>query len=131
METRENSKRMIQAILFDFNGVIIDDERIHLKAYREVLQAEGVELTDEDYFASLGMDDVAFTRAAFARAVRTVDDQTARAIINREHELHRSLIREVPFAPGVITFIKEATRKFQLGIVSMAERSEIDYVLKI
>jgi len=121
---------MIKAIFFDFNGVIINDERIHLKAYREILQAEGVELTDEDYFASLGMDDVAFTRAAFARVNRSVDDQTARTIIDREHALHRSLIeKEVPFAPGVVTFIKEAARELQLGIVSMAELSEITHVL--
>ena len=123
---------MIHAIFFDFNGVIIDDERIHLKAYREVLQTHGVELLDEDYFNSLGMDDVAFTRAAFARAGRAVDDETTRAIIDREHEVHRSLIeQEVPFAPGVITFIKETARKFQLGIVSMAERAEIDHVLTV
>src|SRR5437660_4981025 len=90
---REGSHpRMIQAIFFDFNGVIIDDERIHLKAYREVLGSHGVELTDEDYFACLGMDDVAFTRAAFQRAGSQVDDQTTRTIISREHELHRSLI---------------------------------------
>ncbi|HKP36153.1 MAG TPA: HAD family phosphatase [Pyrinomonadaceae bacterium] len=121
---------MIEAIFFDFNGVIIDDERIHLKAYRQVLQDENVELTDEDYFASLGMDDVAFTKAAFARGGREVDDEKTRAIIDREHALHRSLIeKEVPWAPGVITFIKEATRKFQLGIVSMAEYSEITHVL--
>ena len=121
---------MIQAIFFDFNGVIIDDERIHLKAYRQVLQDENVELSDEDYFASLGMDDVAFTKAAFARGGREVDDEQTRSIIDREHALHRSLIQEeVPWAPGVITFIKEAARKFQLGIVSMAEYSEITHVL--
>jgi beta-phosphoglucomutase len=76
------------------------------------------------------MDDVAFTRAAFARAGRTVDDETARSVIDREHELHRSMIKDnVPFTAGVITFIKEAARKFQLGIVSMAERAEIEHVL--
>ena len=123
---------MIHAIFFDFNGVIIDDERIHLRAYREVLASHGVGLTDEEYFPCLGMDDVAFTRAAFARAGRQVDEQTTRAIIDREHELHRSLIeKEVPLAPGVVTFIKEAVRKYQLGIVSMAERSEIDHVLDL
>ena len=121
---------MIQAILFDFNGVIIDDERIHLRAYREVLQTHDVELKEEDYFKCLGMDDVAFTRAAFARAGREVDDETTRAIIDREHELHRSIIEtEVPFAPGVITFVKETSREFALAIVSMAERSEIEHVL--
>jgi HAD superfamily hydrolase (TIGR01509 family) len=121
---------MIQAIFFDFNGVIINDERIHLRAYREVLQEHNVELKDDDYFRCLGMDDVAFTRAAFARAGREVDDETTRAIINREHETHRSFIEaEVPFAPGVITFVKEAAREFDLGIVSMAELSEIEHVL--
>jgi len=121
---------MIQAIFFDFNGVIIDDERIHLRAYREVLQTHNVELNEDDYFKCLGMDDVAFTRAAFARAGREVDDETTRAIIDREHELHRSIIEsEVPFAPGVITFVKEASREFDLGIVSMAELSEIEHVL--
>lgn len=121
---------MIQAIFFDFNGVIIDDERIHLRAYREVLQEHNVDLNDDDYFKCLGMDDVAFTRAAFARAGREVDDETTRSIIDREHEMHRSIIEsEVPFAPGVITFVKEAAREFDLGIVSMAELSEIEHVL--
>jgi HAD superfamily hydrolase (TIGR01509 family) len=121
---------MIQAIFFDFNGVIIDDERIHLRAYREVLQTHNVELNDDDYFKCLGMDDVAFTRAAFARAGREVDDEITRTIVDREHELHRSIIEsEVPFAPGVITFVKEASREFDLGIVSMAELSEIEHVL--
>ena len=121
---------MIQAIFFDFNGVIIDDERIHLRAYREVLQEHNVELNDDDYFKCLGMDDVAFTHAAFAGAGREVDDETTRSIIDREHEMHRSIIEsEVPFAPGVITFVKEAAREFDLGIVSMAELSEIEHVL--
>ena len=121
---------MIQAIFFDFNGVIIDDERIHLRAYREVLQEHNVELKEDDYFQCLGMDDVAFTRAAFARVGREVDDETTRAIVDREHELHRSFIEtEVPFTPGIITFVKEAARKFELGIVSMAELPEIEHVL--
>ena len=121
---------MIQAIFFDFNGVIIDDERIHLRAYREALQEHNVELDDDDYFKCLGMDDVAFTRAAFARVGRQVDDDTTRSIIDREHEMHRSIIEsEVPFAPGVITLVKEAAREFDLGIVSMAELSEIEHVL--
>jgi HAD superfamily hydrolase (TIGR01509 family) len=120
----------VQAIFFDFNGVIIDDERIHLRAYREVLQTHDVELADDDYFKCLGMDDVAFTRAAFERVGREVDDETTRAIIDREHELHRSIIEaEVPFTPGIITFVKEAAREFDLGIVSMAEKSEIEHVL--
>ena len=123
---------MIEAILFDFNGVIIDDERVHLKAYREVFAAEGVTLTDEEYFPCLGMDDAAFVRAAFARTGRPLTEEAMRAVIDREHKLHRALIKEdLPVPPGVVTFIKAAARQFQLGIVSMAERSEIEHVLQL
>jgi HAD superfamily hydrolase (TIGR01509 family) len=123
---------MIHAILFDLNGVIIDDERVHLKAYREVFAAEGISLTDEEYFPCLGMDDAAFVRAAFARSGRELTDQAMRAAIDREHELHRALIEaELPVSQGVVTFIKALARRYQLGIVSMAERSEIDHVLEL
>ena len=123
---------MIQAIFFDFNGVIINDERIHLKAYREILNAEGVELTDQDYFASLGMDDVAFVRAAYARVNKSLNDETTREVIQREHAKHRELIaHDLPVTSGVISFVKAAARRYDLGIVSMAVRSEIDHVLKL
>lgn len=123
---------MIQAIFFDFNGVIINDERIHLKAYREILSDEGVELTDEDYFASLGMDDVAFVRAAYARGNKSLNAETLREVIQREHGKHRELIaNDLPVPSGVISFIKAIARHYDLGIVSMAERSEIDHVLAL
>ena len=123
---------MIQAIFFDFNGVIINDERIHLKAYREILTSEGADLSDEDYFASLGMDDVAFTRAAFARANKPLTDELMRTVIDREHARHRELIAiDLPVSSGVVAFIKQLSRRYDLGIVSMAERTEIDHVLDI
>ena len=123
---------MIQAIFFDFNGVIINDERIHLQAYREVLQEKGIDLADEDYFQSLGMDDVAFVRAAYTRAKQSVDDLAVREVIEREHALHRELIKnDLPVSSGVIAFIKDCARRYALGIASMAERSEIDHVLNL
>jgi HAD superfamily hydrolase (TIGR01509 family) len=123
---------MIQAIFFDFNGVIINDERIHLKAYREILTGEGVELSDADYFASLGMDDVAFVRAAFARVNKPLTDELMRGLIEREHARHREMIKDdLPVASGVVAFIRELARHYDLGIVSMAERGEIDHVLNL
>lgn len=121
---------MIQAVYFDFNGVIIDDEAIHLKTYKEVLADEGVELTREDYFNSLGMDDVTFVRAAFERVGREASDEVTRRVIENESAKHRAVIdRELPLAPGVVTFVKALSRHYPLGVVSMAPREEIDYVL--
>ena len=59
---------MIRAIFFDFNGVIIDDEKIQMKAFQEVLREHDVNITEEWYFDSLGMDDRTFVRSMFSRA---------------------------------------------------------------
>jgi HAD superfamily hydrolase (TIGR01509 family) len=122
---------MIRAILFDFNGVIIDDEPLQLKAYQELLQAEGVALSEADYYDSLGMDDATFIRAAYARAGREVGDEQLQTLMERKTDKHRELIEgELPLFPGVVTFVKAAARVWQLGVVSMARRVEIDHVLE-
>lgn len=122
---------MIRAIFFDFNGVVINDEPLQLKAYRNLLGAEGITLTDEDYYNSLGMDDKTFVRAAFERAGRIVSDEAMNGMIERKSELHRQLIKdELPLFPGVVTFIKHTSRYYALGLVSMARRVEIDHVLE-
>ncbi|HVF51948.1 MAG TPA: HAD family phosphatase [Pyrinomonadaceae bacterium] len=122
---------MIQAILFDFNGVIIDDEPVQLKAYQEVFGAEGVALSDEDYYGSLGMDDTTFVRTSFARVERPLTDELLRAVVERKTEKHRALLGdELPLFSGVATFIKALARRYPLALVSMARRVEIDYVLE-
>ena len=37
--------RALQAIVFDFDGVIVDSERLHLRAYQDILAPEGVTLS--------------------------------------------------------------------------------------
>ena len=122
---------MIQAIFFDFNGVIINDEPLQLKAVQEALVPEGITLTEKDYYDSLGMDDMTFVRAAFGRVGKPLTDETTSAVIERKSKLHRELIRdELPLFAGVVTFIKALARRYTLGIVSMSRRTEIDHVLE-
>jgi HAD superfamily hydrolase (TIGR01509 family) len=122
---------MIKAILFDFNGVIIDDEPIQMKAYQVALQTEGINLTEEEYYSALGMDDKAFVRTAFARAGRELTEDKLGAIIESKTEKHRKMIEgELPLFPGAVNFIKAASRRYALGLVSMARRVEIDHVLE-
>ncbi len=121
---------MIQAIFFDFNGVIIDDEPLQLVAYQEGLRAHGIELTESDYYGALGMDDKTFVRAAFERAKKTLSDDVLRGILEDKVVRHRNLIEdELPLFPGVITFLKATSRHYSLGLVSMALLAEIQYVL--
>jgi beta-phosphoglucomutase len=122
---------MIQAVFFDFNGVIIDDEPLQMKAYQEILGREGLTLTEADYYGSLGMDDVTFLRSAYARAELELDDESLGRLVEAKSAAHRKLIEgELPLFPGVVTFIKAIARRNAVGLVSMARRSEIDHVLE-
>ena len=122
---------MIQAVFFDFNGVVIDDEPLQMKAFEEVLRGEGVSLTEEEYYGSLGMDDATFVRAAFERAGREADAAKVEEFIDRKTDIHRALMKdELPLFPGVVNFIKALRHRYPLGLVSMARRSEIDYALE-
>jgi len=122
---------MIQAVFFDFNGVIVDDEPLQMNAYREVLGREGLTLTEEDYYGSLGMDDVTFIRAAYGRAERELDEETLARVLDGKTAAHRRLLEgELPLFPGVVTFIKAMSRGHSVGLVSMARRTEIDHVLE-
>ncbi len=122
---------MIKAILFDFNGVIINDEPIQLIAYQEVLKAEGITLTDAEYYSLLGMNDTFFVQTIFERAGKELAVEVMKSVIDRKSAAHSKMIEdELPLFPGVVNFVKTAARDFSLGVVSMARRQEIDGVLK-
>lgn len=122
---------MIKALLFDFNGVIIDDEPLQLQVYRELLAAEGVEMTDEDYHASLGMDDLTFVRAAYERKGKSVDDAKVQEIVAAKFEKWKDLVaNKLPLFEGIEGFVEKMSHEFALGIVSMARLREIEFVLE-
>jgi HAD superfamily hydrolase (TIGR01509 family) len=121
---------MIKAIFFDFNGVIIDDETIQMKAYREILRGHEIDLTQEWYMSALGMDDRTFVKAMFERAEKPLTDPVLETVLRTKTDLHREMIAELPLFPGVLTFLKATAREFSLGLVSMANKVEVGYVFE-
>ena len=122
---------MIKAIFFDFNGVIIDDETIQMKAFQEILRGHDVNITEDWYFDSLGMDDRTFVRSMFSRAGKPLTDPVLTSVIDAKTLMHRDIIKDgLPLFPGVLTFLKAASRHFSLGLVSMANINEVSYVFQ-
>lgn len=122
---------MIKAIFFDFNGVIIDDEIIQMKAYQDVLRGHEINLTEELYFGALGMDDRTFVRSMFAKSGKPLTDVVLESVLGAKTAKHREMIKdELPLFPGVLTFVKETSRHFSLGLVSMASNNEVGYVFE-
>ena len=122
---------MIQAIFFDFNGVIIDDEMLQLKAYQEAFAPYAVPLSKEQYLQALGMDDQMFVQTAFANAGVELTNEMKSAIAAVKQEVHRRLLTDdLPLFHGVRTFLKTCSRHFSLGLVSMASLDEIGYIFE-
>ena len=122
---------MIKAIFFDFNGVIIDDETIQMKAYQEILRGHQIDLTEEWYMSALGMDDRTFVKAIFERGKKPLTDPVLETVLSAKTDMHRQMIKdELPLFPGVLTFLKAASRHFSLGLVSMANKAEVGYVFQ-
>ncbi|MGE0884740.1 MAG: HAD family hydrolase [Blastocatellales bacterium] len=126
---------MLKAIIFDFNGVIVDDEPLHLELFRRVLGEVGVPLSDEDYQAKyLGYDD----RGCFTAALRDAGRQQlsndneliADLIARKEAYYHEAINDRFMLFPGVVELIKRLAEKYPMAVVSGALRSEIEVVLE-
>ena len=64
---------MLRAIIFDFDGVIVDTERFHFQALQRVLEEEQIRLSWEEYTQTyLAMDDKNCFRTALARHGRSL-----------------------------------------------------------
>jgi len=122
---------VIEAVLFDFNGVLVDDEAQHCEALQRVLADEGITLTREQYYANyLGLDDRTSFVEAFRRAQRTVTSEMLKYLVTRKSQLYVELVAtSLRLVAGAPEFVRDAGQRFRLGIVSGALRREIDHVL--
>ena len=121
---------MIQAILFDFNGVVIDDERIQMKAYQEVFAEKDIDLTEDAYFECLGLSDAVFAQTIFEKSGRKATNEEIALVTAGKTARWKELIEDkIPIFEGVEDFLKRMNGGFTVGLVSMAKREEIDHVL--
>jgi HAD superfamily hydrolase (TIGR01509 family) len=125
---------MVSAILFDFNGVIVDDEPQHCDALIATLAEYGHALDRDTYYAEyLGFDDRECFKFTFRRLGCADDDGSVAAAIERKNVHYERAIRDsMRLVPGAEEFIENAALDgFQLAIVSGALRREIEMVLDL
>jgi len=120
-----------RALVFDFDGVIADDEPLHLAAFQRTLAAEGVALTAEAYYARyLGFDDHDAIVEALREAGRPLTPERAEALMAAKAGHFLDLVRDgVRIFPGVPEFVRAAAARVPLAIASGALRREIALIL--
>ncbi|MES1242070.1 MAG: HAD family phosphatase [Acidobacteriota bacterium] len=125
---------MIRAILFDFNGVLVDDEPIHLEMFQRVLGEEGIALTAEEYYRDyLGLDDRGCFAAVLQKAGQEPTVPRLMRLIARKASYYQERMRHsgYPFFPGAAELVAElAAAGRMLGIVSGALSEEVESALR-
>ncbi|HTI42619.1 MAG TPA: HAD family phosphatase [Vicinamibacterales bacterium] len=122
----------LQAIVFDFDGVIADSEPLHLKAFQQALAEEGIALERDDYFARyLGYDDVGMFQALGSHRGLAWTDRHITALVARKGMKLQAMIEgdEVLF-PGAAAFIRAAAAEVPIAIASGALRHEIVQIVE-
>jgi len=120
-------------VLFDFNGVIADDEPVHQRLLQRVLAGEGITVTDAEYHDTyLGYDDRGCFLEAHRRAGRALDAAGVAALIAKKSALYDAYIADhLVLFPGAVESVKALGERYPLGIVSGALRGEIDRICAV
>ncbi|HEY6839031.1 MAG TPA: HAD family phosphatase [Geobacteraceae bacterium] len=122
---------MLQAVIFDFDGVIVDTEPLHYRAFQEILEPLGLGYSWEAYVDSyMGYDDREAFVEAFRAAGRSLDGTLLGEFIARKAAAFQTVIASGVYPyPGVVELIREISGKLPLAVCSGALPSDIDPIL--
>jgi beta-phosphoglucomutase len=126
---------MLKAVLFDFNGVIINDEPLHEKLLAQILVEENLKGANPDEFREvcLGRSDRACLNELLLRRGRVVSNEYLTGLVARKSRFYQQqleALEEVPTYPGLTDLIfKIRIANLAMAVVSGAVRAEIEWVL--
>ena len=125
---------MLRALLLDFNGVLVDDEPLHLELLLRVLGEEGVHLRREEAWPRfLGLGDRESFVQALGEAGQPAPAHRIARLVARKGSYYQDLVRRQGYAffPGALELVREAAAAgLVLGVVSGALREEIEGALR-
>ena len=119
----------IVAVLFDFNGVLLEDEPCHWRAFGETLRPHGVRIGRARYNARyLVFDD----RTALRKMLRDerLDNALFGRLLRRKRRVYARLARDLRIDRRSIRLVRRIARRAPVAIVSGATRREIGAALR-
>ena len=119
------------AILFDFDGVLIDSEPVHWACWAEVLKPLGV-ILDWDYYRDhcIGIDDKEMLKVMAQRADPPRDWERLWQEYPAKRDLFAArMLAAPPFDPMLGGLLARLHGKYKMAIVTSSARGEIEPLL--
>ena len=116
----------IKAIIFDFDGLILDTERFEFEAWRSIYNDHGVQLNLSDWIPHVGAANEQFNVYAH-HSERSGIPVTREEMRPRLLALMQEMLEDVPPLPGVEEYLSTAKRlDMRIGLAS---NSNLDWIL--
>ena len=121
-----------EAVLFDFDGILVDSEPMHHRAFTEVLDPLGMGFPWKEYVEIyMGFDDRDAFREAFrARGIDLDEENLAKLVAAKSRAFQDGIRNGVTAYPGAVAVIESLHAAGRpLALCSGALRSDIDPIL--
>jgi beta-phosphoglucomutase len=120
----------LQAIFFDFDGVLLDTEPVHCACWADVLAPAGISLTWEYYRAHcIGIDDRDMLRTLARQADPPRDFESLWALYPAKKRLFQERMKAPLFETALTAMLPNLHRRFKLAVVSSSAVVEIEPLL--
>jgi beta-phosphoglucomutase len=120
-----------EAILFDFDGVLVDSEPVHFECWQEILRSFNMHLDWETYRTfGIGVSDRHLMALICQRAGRPLEVDRLLAEYPRKREMFRDrMLQRHAFPAGVLELLPQL-HAFQLAVVTSSGQSEVEPLLR-
>jgi beta-phosphoglucomutase len=119
-----------EAILFDFDGVLLDSEPVHWACWAELLAGAGLTLTWEYYRDyCIGIDDRDMLRAMAEAARPPRDWNSLWALYPAKKKLFQERMARPRFEPALDELLGQLRGQYKLAVVSSSASVEIEPLL--
>lgn len=120
---------MIQALIFDLDGTLVNTEMLHFRAWREALLQNGVgEFSLEDFLRYVGTSN---EKVANDYIQSDGINKSQKELIKQKQTLYMDLIPDVELCPGAREILERFNGEMSLAVASSSHEKEIRAILEI